>query len=439
MRIFSLTTILLLALMFSLMLVVSHFYLLQEADQEREKEKLLWKEVAGGATHKIAFSTSQTTLINSQQQRRKTSFPALDCPTFFPAAKAGQLGFNDTNQGMDPDSYIRLTADVPKFKIALHNKGFDPVRWCIMDYGRYYERALVKIWRDVLLADASASSSSNHNNSNDTETIVLDVGGNIGFFSLLSLAVSEETKQRIRVHTFEPNPLNNVRLCESLQLNDWHHPPTRTHTGTTASTGEEQNVLVNNQKAFIEIHPIGVAQQNGVMSFILPSSNPGAGYFAKSSDLVPSDVNATKIMVFTLDDFARRHGWLDYDAAASSSSSSRRASSPNIAILKIDVEKLEPEVVLGAKELIASRLVRNIFMEVTVKTDEQWKACAQALEVIVHAGYHLAGEGGFMGPNMKSMWPNDEHLVTNILTAAKKQRSKQLNLWWVVAPVVLPQ
>jgi hypothetical protein len=54
--------------------------------------------------------------------------------------------------------------------------------------------------------------------------------------------------------------------------------------------------------------------------------------------------------------------------------------------------------------------------------------------MIVLAGYHLAGQGTYLGPGKKSPWPNDEHFITNILSEAKKERMKQLNLWWVPIP-----
>jgi FkbM family methyltransferase len=267
--------------------------------------------------------------------------------------------------------------------------------------GGYYEKTLVNVWREVLLA--------NYDDNNDDETIVLDVGGNIGFFSLLSMSLSKWMKQRLRVHTFEPNPLNIIRICESLQLNDWHHP-----------LAEE---YAKNQNASIMIHPIGISDKNDVMSFLAEDAQPGSGKFIRSNEGAKG--GASNITVVRLDDFARQRGWLDISA---SSSSSR----PNIAILKIDVEGLEPEVILGAKELIRSRVVRNIFMEVTVATDSQSEACAQALAVIVNARYQLKQTGGFLGPGNKNLWPNDEHLISKILDAARNQKVKQLNLWWAL-------
>jgi hypothetical protein len=88
------------------------------------------------------------------------------------------------------------------------------------------------------------------------------------------LSLSKESKQRIRVHTFfEPNPVNHLRHCESLKLNDWHHP----------QQGEEIMAANAAQKASIVIHPIGVSQQNGELSFKIVSANPGTGHFETTS------------------------------------------------------------------------------------------------------------------------------------------------------------
>ena len=48
-------------------------------------------------------------------------------------------------------------------------------------------------------------------------TIVLDVGGNIGWYTLVAASLC------YRVVTFEPNIINNIRLCESLPMNGWLH------------------------------------------------------------------------------------------------------------------------------------------------------------------------------------------------------------------------
>ena len=49
-----------------------------------------------------------------------------------------------------------------------------------------------------------------------TQRILLNVGGNIGWFSLLAAAHGAT-----KVYTFEPNPSNVVQICESLSLNNW--------------------------------------------------------------------------------------------------------------------------------------------------------------------------------------------------------------------------
>ena len=373
-------------LLFYGMMFWASINLLEKADLEVDKEKQL--------------SNAEIACVAQKPASTKTSFPAVHCPTFFAAAKAGQLGLQDPNHGLDPASYTRLTAEEPQFNIALHNQVFDPVRWFIMIKGGYYEKTLVKIWREVLLA--------NYDDNNDDETIVLDVGGNIGFFSLLSMSLSKWMKQRLRVHTFEPNPANLIRICESLQLNDWQHPLAEEYT--------------KHQNASIMVHPIGVSDKNDVLSFVAQHAKPGSGTFIRSNEAKKG--GTSDITVVKLDDFARQRGWLDISA----SSSSR----PNIAILKIDVEGLEPDVVLGAKELIRSRVVRNIFMELTVTNDSQAEACAQALAVIVNAKYQLKQTGRSLGPGNKNTWPNDEHLISKIVAETRNDRTKQLNLWWTL-------
>lgn len=44
---------------------------------------------------------------------------------------------------------------------------------------------------------------------------VIDVGMNVGWFTLLSRSLGHE------VLSFEPDPSNIIRLCESLALNNW--------------------------------------------------------------------------------------------------------------------------------------------------------------------------------------------------------------------------
>jgi hypothetical protein len=104
----------------------------------------------------------------------------------------------DPNKG---ELFLRYTKLHPQFWISIHNFAFDKVRYGTLQWGKYYEKALSQAFVSVL--DAPEKS------------LVIDVGGNIGWFSLLSAAMGHD------VHVFEPNVVNVHRMCESICLNGW--------------------------------------------------------------------------------------------------------------------------------------------------------------------------------------------------------------------------
>ena len=66
------------------------------------------------------------------------------------------------------------------------------------------------------------------------ESIFLDVGGNIGWFTLLAKAHGAS-----KVYTFEPNPVNVVRVCESLKLNGWEDDVDLMMVGVSDEDGKQ--------------------------------------------------------------------------------------------------------------------------------------------------------------------------------------------------------
>jgi hypothetical protein len=127
-----------------------------------------------------------------------------------------------------------------------------------------------------------------------------------------------------------------------------------------------------------------------------------------------------KYQVATLDNFARERGWF--------------TSKPNIEILKVDVERHEAEVFLGAKELLRSgMMVQNILTEVGRDVDPALQV--QALNLLIEPGYRLAGKGGFRGPHQPSLWPHDDSLAQNIVDYINRAETIEpcLNLWWKLA------
>lgn len=209
----------------------------------------------------------------------------------------------DPNRGT---IYARELITEPHFQVSLHNEQYDNVRWkTIMKDGKYYEDDVHARFMEIL--------------QNKPRSLVVDVGANIGYYTLLSAALGHD------VISFEPNPANIVRICDSLRLNDWSH----------------RN---------IHLFQCAVSDEEGEMNLFIPK-NPGAAVLKDLDyNLDHADKeHQAKTKVITLDSFAQEQGWFD-------------RSDITIEILKIDVEGKDPNVVLGASRLLSS-MVKNVLTE----------------------------------------------------------------------------
>jgi 2-polyprenyl-3-methyl-5-hydroxy-6-metoxy-1,4-benzoquinol methylase len=349
--------------------------------------------------------------------------PTLDCESLLRDARENRLDFRDPNARQQPSSYQRRTRPAKAgeedgssrtFYISLHVKTFDPVRWIIMTNGAYYEKTLEAIWRQVLKDSPPHSR-------------VLDVGANIGYFSLVSMAAAAD--RGVVVDAFEPNPVNLLRTCESLALNNW----TRTTSTATSGNGPQGDTL---SSPGVHLHPVGVSDTNQVLPFLTNRVNPGASQFVsdvqEATTLVETSKGAyhhgTNMSVITLDAFATSRGWIGPNNQGRQDVNGP----PNIAVLKVDVEALEHKVIVGATRLLQSHLVKNVFMEVSVRNHDEVSNGQLAIQVLIDAGYKLQGHGGFSGPGSPVRWPQDDpsRLISHILDEAKRVPVKQLNLWW---------
>jgi Methyltransferase FkbM domain len=354
--------------------------------------------------------------------------PTLHCESLLRDARENRLDFRDPNARQQPSSYQRRTRPAKAgddddggtsrtFWISLHVKAFDPVRWIIMTNGAYYEKTLEAIWRQVLKDSPSHSR-------------VLDVGANIGYFSLVSMAAASD--RDVVVDAFEPNPVNLLRTCESLALNNW------TQTWSTTGNDPQGDVDDVSSSPGVHLHPVGVSDTNEVLPFLTNRVNPGASQFASDVQEATALVNTSKgayhhgtnMSVITLDAFAMSRGWIGPHQARQE----KKDRPPNIAVLKVDVEALEHKVIVGATNLLRSHLVKNVFMEVSVRNHDEVSNGQRAIQVLIDAGYKLQGHGGFSGPGSPVRWPQDDpsRLISHILDEAKRVPVKQLNLWWTI-------
>jgi FkbM family methyltransferase len=139
--------------------------------------------------------------------------------------------------------------------------------------------------------------------------LVLDVGANSGFYSLVAVSVDAS----VEVHAFEPYP----PVLELLRA----------------------NLAVNHVGARVRVFGEAVAREAGTATLHVP--DPSHGLIETSASLNPEfrveeHRSAVTVSVTTLDDHVR-------------------AVSPNrrVGVVKIDVESLEHDVLAGATEIIA--------------------------------------------------------------------------------------
>jgi hypothetical protein len=191
-------------------------------------------------------------------------------------------------------------------------------------------------------------------------------------YSLLSAA------HQHAVMSFEINPSNLIRICESIHWNQQYY-------------GEDFGS--------IQLFRNGVSAQHNVpVQVVVPKRNPGEAKVlpmteksqahwnnttvnmkgdvsSRTSAEQQVELHATQYHSFattvTLDALAQEHAWFENDAQIA------------IAILKMDTEGHEPQILQGATKLLQSNLVQNVLMEYRT-------TCHDAVfEILLEAGYVL--------------------------------------------------
>lgn len=318
--------------------------------------------------------------VNKEDEGRESEVSIdkllVNCPSFIQGVHNGLLpNVVDPNHGLRHDDLQAITrhAEGPSFWVSLHNQKYDRTRWGIKTNGYYYETDLERIWRSILLEETSQGST------------VLDVGANIGYFTLLSLAMGDS----FVVHSFEPNQVSHLRLCESMDLNGW---------------SERGNTF---------LYSVGVSDQNKRIPFVESRGNPGKSRFVSTSDSQYKSLQRGALReVISLDFLAEKRNWF--------------SSRPSIAILKIDVEGQELDVLRGATKLLNAHLIQNVFVEFCVKHVPDARA---TMEILLKNNYKVVGMGGYSGPGRPVRLPRGADLVQHLIDAATNEKSKRLNLW----------
>ncbi len=318
----------------------------------------------------------------------KKHYRHISCPDVVAQSKGED--FYDPNKSLN-ESPKRHTITSPPFWISLHQQWFDKMRWAsIMIKGNYYETGLTEVFKSIL-------------NSTSSPGLVLDVGMNIGWFTLWS------RKFNHTVAAFEPNPVMHVRVCESLALNGWDKDDS------------------------VRIYPYGVANQEGVMN-LTTGNNPGGSSFHEDR-LAKKFRKSIPVNVVKIDDVAKQEGWLDDTGLGLG------LLPMPIHLMKIDVEGYENFVVKGGAALIQSKRVSNIIVENSIMEEA---GVVELLNEFYQSGYKVHALLSVNGDDLKmnaedvnkeiSMIPSrDDSFVYDGSSSPHIHYlyTRVLNMWWV--------
>jgi FkbM family methyltransferase len=332
----------------------------------------------------IVFLGPTRTLVETRtNQLPEPKIKPLQCETFLQQVAAGTHPgkVEDPSMGVN---YTRITATTYPFHISVNNVAYDSLRFKIYETGIYYERKQVEVWEHILKNAKPGSR-------------VVDIGANIGFYALAAAAMTP-----IIIDAFEPNLVNDLRMCESALLNGWH-----------GEYDGHRNSM--NATSKININPFGLSDTSGTFTFFHNKDNPGASSF--------NEIHGGKVEqleVTTLEIVEKDRQWIK--------------NGDTIAAMKVDAEGLGAKILLGGRDLLRSGIVRNILIETDKHKERNMQQTEiEALQLLVDSGYKLAGYGWRLGPSVASKWSHDKDLPRNIYHELMSHtRAPYLNLWWTL-------
>ena len=201
-----------------------------------------------------------------------------------------------------PIKEVKLRNEI-SFKITLYNDNDFISSW-IDKYGIWEENNTNYIL-DLM------------NDNQNTDAIIIDVGANIGYYSLLSAAMG------YTCYSFEPDPSNFDKLNSSIKLNNFDN-----------KIKLYKNALSNKANEKIILSTVaGTIVNHGCLTVL--------------KDFISTSSNTVQCVTLKLDDVINKND--------------------KILLIKIDVEGFEPEVIEGSLELIKSGNIQHILIEISPK------------------------------------------------------------------------
>lgn len=344
-------------------------------------QKYIYLAIVLTSITSINRSMSLGNYLKLQAYPSITAYDSVFCPVAIARRKNDTDVFRDPNYKLT-ESPKRHTITEPPFWISLHDRWFDLLRWnSIYNQGTYYEVGLTKLFDGIL-------------NNTESPGLVIDIGMNIGWFSLLSRSHGHS------VAALEPNPIMHTRVCESLALNNW------------------------DKDGSVKIYQYGLGNVESIMN-LTTGKNPGGSSFL-GDRLAPKFRKNFPVKVVRLDDIAKQEGWLQPDAQ-------------QIHLMKIDVEGFEYFVIQGCIKIIQSGKVSNIIME---NSSENKSNVISALDMLYTSGYKIRSiltVNGDPYHNDKETVDGTNMAISKIGSHSFEDHFKEIewlikvtcNFWWV--------
>ena len=97
---------------------------------------------------------------------------------------------------------------------------------------------------------------------------------------------------------------------------------------------------------------------------------------------------------------------------------------------QVDVEGFEPKVIQGSTQLIQSRLVKNILMELIPPSENDSAEYFSMISMLVESGFRLHRWGGWAGPRNDVL--ETEGTAKEVIQRECFDKQKTCNFWWVL-------
>ena len=331
----------------------------------------------------------------------------LSCRNFMKSCTPSNINSiknkNNIDKIKDPNrgEVILVRNATDNFLIAIHKRTADNHMkgYTILQTGAFYPTKTTELIKHILIQDQNKNSTNINKSNHDVDAHdyeddeedarrFIEVGASFGWFSLLAHKLGVR-----HVDIFEPNLVNVLRICQSIDANNWWN--NKNDTSTTASSST------------IDIYPYGITAEDGPVLF----------QYRDDGTARINDNWGHKSQAFALDSFARERGWLERNDQV-------------IAILKIDVGSHAPLVLAGASELLSSGMIKSLIFDLTMRRLGDKELCIQAIQQLMAFGFELELWGvNQRGPCNPSMWSIDDDLPLKIVQSMKRHHN-EMSFYW---------